>query len=158
MSTEEALQQSLIARFDFLNGHIRIQRPRRIWADVPAAAFEQVLPVLVKEFQFNILCTITGLDAGDNLELIYHLAQIGGVTLSLKTAVPKANPVWKTVLATFPGCTIYERELVDLLGLQVEGLPPGSRYPLTDDWPAGQFPLRKDWKPAAAAADKEAQP
>lgn len=154
MSPEETIQQNLIAKFDFLNGRVRIQRARRIWVDVPAASFDQVLPALVRDFQFTILCTITGLDEGENLGLIYHLAQIGGITLNLKTTVPKAKPVWKTVLAFFPGCTFYERELVDLFGLQVEGLPPGSRYPLPDIWPAGQYPLRKDWN-AAPAASKE---
>ena len=67
--------------------------------------------------------------------------------LNLKLAVPKAKPVIKTVSGLFPGCVIYERELVDLLGAEVEGLPPGERYPLPDNWPAGQYPLRKDWKP-----------
>jgi len=33
-----------------------------------------------------------------------------------------------------------------MLGVQIEGLPPGKRYPLPDNWPAGQYPLRKDWK------------
>jgi Ni,Fe-hydrogenase III component G len=41
---------------------------------------------------------------------------------------------------------------VDLLGIQVQGLPTGNRYPLPDDWPANQYPLRKDWQPADAAA------
>jgi Ni,Fe-hydrogenase III component G len=36
--------------------------------------------------------------------------------------------------------------MMDLFGMQVEGLPPGNRYPLPDDWPPNQYPLRKDWK------------
>ena len=32
-----------------------------------------------------------------------------------------------------------------MLGIKVEGLVPGRRYPLPDDWPKGQYPLRKDW-------------
>jgi Ni,Fe-hydrogenase III component G len=35
---------------------------------------------------------------------------------------------------------------MDLLGVRIEGLPAGKRYPLTDDWPANEFPLRKNWK------------
>ena len=46
----------------------------------------------------------------------------------------------------FPAAEIYERELIDLLGAKVAGLPEGKRYPLPDDWPAGEYPLRKDWK------------
>jgi membrane-bound hydrogenase subunit beta len=33
-----------------------------------------------------------------------------------------------------------------MFGIEVEGVPPGRRYPLPDDWPEGQYPLRKDWK------------
>ena len=47
----------------------------------------------------------------------------------------------------FSNAEYYEKELVDLLGFRVEGLPPGPRYPLPDDWPEGQYPLRKEWKP-----------
>ena len=38
---------------------------------------------------------------------------------------------------------------MDLLGFQVQGLTEGSRYPLPDVWPAGQYPLRKDWSAEA---------
>ena len=88
---------------------------------------------------------ITGLDLGERLGLIYHLARESGVTLNLETSVPKENPVVRSVIEAFPAAECYERELVDLLGFQVEGLPVGSRYPLPDSWPVGQYPLRKDW-------------
>jgi Ni,Fe-hydrogenase III component G len=35
---------------------------------------------------------------------------------------------------------------VDLLGIKVNGLASGHRYPLPDNWPKGEYPLRKDWK------------
>jgi Ni,Fe-hydrogenase III component G len=65
--------------------------------------------------------------------------------LNLTVAVPKENPVLQTVMGYFPPAETYERELIDLLGMKVEGLPPGSRYPLPEGWPEGQYPLRKDW-------------
>jgi len=109
--------------------------------------FAEVFDYAVKQMKFLHLCTITGLDEGENLAFIYHLAQDSGILLNLKTSVPKDNPVLKTVMPYFAGAEIYERELVDLLGAKIQGLPAGHRYPLTDDWPKGQFPLRKDWKP-----------
>ncbi|MDD5679724.1 MAG: NADH-quinone oxidoreductase subunit C, partial [Candidatus Omnitrophica bacterium] len=60
--------------------------------------------------------------------------------------IPRENPAVKTVTEYFHAADAYERELTDLLGIKVEGLPPGHRYPLPDNWPAGQYPLRKDWK------------
>jgi Ni,Fe-hydrogenase III component G len=68
--------------------------------------------------------------------------------LNLKTAVAKNKPQVETITAYFPGAEIYERELMDLLGVKIEGLSDGNRYPLTDDWPLDQHPLRKDWKPS----------
>ena len=35
---------------------------------------------------------------------------------------------------------------MDLLGIKVNGLAEGQRYPLPEDWPKGDYPLRKDWK------------
>ena len=95
--------------------------------------------------QFTILCAMTGLDLGATLGVIYHLARPSGVVLNLATALPKDKPVLQSVTARFPAAAAYERELVDLLGFQVQGLPEGPRYPLPDNWPAGQHPLRKDW-------------
>jgi membrane-bound hydrogenase subunit beta len=148
VSPEEVISQELINRFSYLEGNIKIQRPRRIFLETDYKNFPEVFDYAVKQLKFSHLCTITGLDEQEKISLIYHLAQDSGVLLNLQTNVPKQNPVLATVTPYFAGAEIYERELVDLLGAKVEGLGPGHRYPLTDDWPAGQFPLRKDWKPA----------
>lgn len=94
-----------------------------------------------------MLCTITGTDEGEKIGFIYHIAKEDGTILGLKTYAPKTNPVIKTITDSFPPADIYERELMDLLGAKIEGLAPGRRYPLSDDWPADEYPLRKDWKP-----------
>jgi len=147
MSREEQIQEDVVKRFPFLKDKFKVLRPRRLSAEVAYENFPEVLGYFVEQQKFPILCTITGLDEGDRLGFVYHLAQEGGITLNLKTDVPKSNPVIKTVTGTFPVAEIYEREVVDLFGARVEGLPPGNRYPLTDDWPLDQHPLLKDWKP-----------
>ena len=48
----------------------------------------------------------------------------------------------------FPSLMLHEREMVDLFGVQVSGLPEGPSYPLPDGWPAGEYPLRKEWNPS----------
>jgi Ni,Fe-hydrogenase III component G len=145
MNREESIQKFLVTKFPFLEGKTRLQRARRVYADVDYSDFRQVLEYAVKELDFVFLCTMTGLDEGENFSLIYHLTRQDGVILSISTRIPKNKPVLKTITDIFKGCEIYEREVVDLLGIQVEGLPPGKRYPLPDDWPEGQYPLRKDW-------------
>lgn len=146
MSDEENIQSELVSKFPFLQGKVRIQRARRIFVDLPQENFRPVFDHAVNGMGFVILCTITGLDLGDKLGAIYHLARENGVTLNLSTAVPKDKPVLQTVSDTFPPADAYERELHDLLGFDVQGLPAGNRYPLPDGWPANQYPLRKDWK------------
>ncbi|MDR1727001.1 MAG: NADH-quinone oxidoreductase subunit C [Acidobacteriota bacterium] len=150
MANEQAIQMELQDTFPYLNEKIVVTRERRIWAEVASEHFFEVFDYLVKhpKWDFPILCLITGLDSGDNLEFIYHLARRDGTMFNLKTFVPKSNPVHKTVTTDyFPGAELYERELVDVLGAKIEGLPPGNRYPLPDGWPDGQYPLRKDWTP-----------
>ena len=44
-----------------------------------------------------------------------------------------------------PGAVLYEREIQEMFGIVVEGIPDGRRLNLPDDWPDGVFPLRKDW-------------
>ena len=146
MAKEEEIQQSLTRQFPALEGKLKLQRARRMWVEVALPDFESVLDYLRKSQGFVILTTMTGLDKGEYLGVIYHLAREDGIMLNVEVSVPKADPVIKTVTGVFPGADHYEREIVDLLGFKVEGLAPGFRYPLTDDWPAGQYPLRKDWK------------
>ena len=92
------------------------------------------------------LGTITGLDSGEKFEIIYHFYDAQGLVFNLKVFIPRDDPKVPSVTEVFPGSFLYERELMDLFGIEVVGTPSGRRYPLPDNWPAGQYPLRKDWK------------
>ena len=146
---EEAIRQKLVDRFAFLADKVRVTRQRRLFATVDAGNFEKVFAFAIKDLDFKILCTITGLDNGPTLGFIYHITRQDGITLSIQYDVPKDKPVINTIIKYFPPADIYERELIDLLGAKVEGLGEGIRYPLSDDWPKDEYPLRKDWKPFA---------
>jgi membrane-bound hydrogenase subunit beta len=145
MSVEDKVLQELLKGFPFLENKARIQRQRRIFVDLAEEKFFEVFDYCVKQLNFSILSAITGLDEGEVFGFIYHISRDDGVVLSLKINIPRENLVLKTVTDYFLSAEIYERELVDLLGVKVEGLKEGKRYPLPDDWPAGQYPLRKGW-------------
>ena len=134
---EESIKRQLIEQFKYLTDKTAVQRVRRIFADVPVDNFAEIFDYAVSKLGFVILATITGLDEGPTLGVIYHITRESGIILNLHISIPKDKPVIKTVSARFPAADAYERELVDLLGAQVEGLPAGNRYPLPDGWPAG---------------------
>lgn len=146
MSNEERLTQQLTGQFPFLSEATRIQRERRIFVKCEYVRFMEVFEYIVQNMRFDRLSTLTGFDDGEVLSVMYHMANSEGQLLNLSTSVPKADPKLKTVTSFFPTAELYERELIDLLGFDVEGLPEGgNRYPLTDDWPRDEHPLRKDW-------------
>ncbi len=152
---EKKLQSDLVSAFQFLADKVTIQRVRRVWAEVPMDQLHSVLVHAKEQLGFLMLCTITGTDEGADLGLLYHMANEGGVVLTLMTRAPKDGPGPQTITPYFPQAELYEREVVDLLGVRIQGLPPGNRYPLPEGWPEGQYPLRKDWSREAVDAPKE---
>lgn len=153
MIQEEIIQRELVDKFKFLENQIKIQRVRRIFAEVDIAYFNEVFVFSVQTLDFKILCAITGLDEINRFGIIYHLANENGIVLSLKIFIPKDKPLISSITKYFSSAEIYEREIVDLFGINVEGLPQGKRYPLPDNWPQGQYPLRKDWKKEGVKQD-----
>lgn len=146
MSAEDTIINELIKKFGFLQNGIVLQRARRITADIDMQNFDSVLKYAMEMLGFSILCTITGLDEGNSFGIIYHVGRQDGTVLNLKIHIPKDNPKISTITGVFPQADIYEREIADLLGIKIEGLAEGKRYPLPDDWPSDEYPLRKDWK------------
>jgi membrane-bound hydrogenase subunit beta len=148
MSKEEIIKNDIIKRFPKLAEAIVIKRERRMWLDVDCGQVAEVFDHLVKKMKFKILSAITGLDEGTSLAVIYHMSPDNCVMLSLRTHLSKENPVIATVSHLFPNADIYEREMVDLLGIKVTGLSETPRYPLPETWPRTDFPLRKEFKVA----------
>jgi Ni,Fe-hydrogenase III component G len=158
MTNEEIIQQQLIAQFPATDGKFLIQRARRIWVEVPLDIFIPLFKYVKEDLKFVEFCTMTGLDEGENLGFLYHMAQEHtGIMLNLKISAPKTNPVIPTVTGFFPSAEIPEREVEDLLGAKVDGLAPGRRYPLPDDWPENDHPLLKNWKPREEAVKTEVE-
>ncbi len=147
MGAEEQVSQELIKRFNYLQDKVRVARQRRMFVEVSLEHFKEVFEYVQYRQGFKMLCAITGLDEGETFGIIYHCAHDNGTMMNIKMHIPRNNPVLSSVTPYFPSAEAYERELIDLLGIQVQGLPEGPRYPLPDDWPSNEHPLRKDWKP-----------
>jgi len=157
---EEDIVQVLTDHFDGLTAEI--QRERRIWLTCPRSSFIELLAFIHDELDFSQLCTVTGMDTGEEFQLIYHLAHDGGIVINARVNAPHDDPTFETATDIFKGGVLYELEARNLLGLKIQGIPDDIRYPLPDNWPEGQYPQRKDWvNPADAdtapegAADKD---
>jgi membrane-bound hydrogenase subunit beta len=144
MANDEFMK-SLEAKLIGVVFNMTAPRERRIFAETTSEKLVEATRLLKECGMINI-GTITGLDSGDRFEVIYHFYNSQGLLFNLKVFIARNQPKIPSVTSVFPGVFLYERELMDLLGIIVEGTPPSRRYPLPDNWPEGQYPLRKDWK------------
>ena len=152
--SEEDIVRSLTGRFDWITA--TVQRKRRIWVESPRESLIELLTFLSDELGFNFLCTISGVDTGEEFQLIYHLAHDAGIVLSVRTSAPHADPSFDTVSDIYKGCLLYELEARNLLGLTIRGIPEDISYPLPDNWPKSEYPLRKSWVVPGSEDKKDA--
>jgi membrane-bound hydrogenase subunit beta len=90
---------------------------------------------LVNDLYVRHIMTITGLDLGQNLQIIYHFSH-EQETIHVKTNVPKARPVALSIVDLVPGVILYEMEIHDMLGIEFIGNPWKDRkLLLPDEWP-----------------------
>lgn len=119
--------------------------PRRIFAKVEVNRLREMINWLKLEQGFTHLSTISGVDLGQSFEILYHFAN-DFTCLTVRTEIPRDNPILPSICSLIPGAVLYERELQDMFGITVQDLPDPRPLLLPDDWPAGNYPLRKDWK------------
>lgn len=143
-----ALEEKLQAARDILApwaGEFQTPEPNRV--DVPIAA-ENLLAAVeaLNAARWGYLAAITGLDMGaeaGQIEVLYHFCE-GAAVLTLRVATPRAEATVPSVCPVIPSASIFERELIEMMGITVTGTPDRGRLFLADDWPDGVYPLRKD--------------
>ena len=123
---------------------IKISRPRRLFICIEKEGLEKAVQGLFT-LGFSQLSTITGVDTGQGIEVIYHLNRDGKILLSVKVCVDKEHSSIPTITTFIPGATLYEREIHDLFGVTFTGHQDLSPLILPEDWPKDVFPLRKEW-------------
>ena len=95
-------------------------------------------------------------DAGpqvERLEALYHFCEEAAV-VTLRVRVPCDDARIPSVCSVIPYATLYERELMEMFGIIVEGTPVPDRLLLPDDWPEGVYPMRKAFSGLAAGQKK----
>jgi NADH-quinone oxidoreductase subunit C len=98
-----------------------------------------------ENLRFDFFCNLAGVDAVERFEVVYSLASTTkGLRLDFKVLLPHDRPEVESVQAVWPAANWYEREIWELLGINVLNHDNLTRFLLPDDWNQGH-PLRKDW-------------
>jgi Ni,Fe-hydrogenase III component G len=132
---------------------LRSERPDPDRLDVFLRRPEDLLPAVaaLRVKRLGYLAAITGLDHGpqDGLEVLYHFPA-GAAVITLRLPVAPLDPRVPSLCDLIPSAAPHERELAEMFGITVEGIPNPKRLYISDDWPEKEYPLRKAWQPTSA--------
>jgi len=131
-----------------VGGQVAKFRKSTILTVSPDRAKEACQLILTELPEFHHLSTITGIDDDPSITLYYHFWQ-GKDFLTVKTGVPKTDPVIPSFVDILPSALLYEAEVKDLLGVLFQGNPLMQRRLLLPDSypPEAPPPLRKEADP-----------
>ncbi len=81
-------------------------------------------------------------------EVVYHLSSVQNhdfrdIVVNLKESVARNNPRVTSLVSVWPGVENYERECLEMFGIQFDGHPHPEKLFLNDNWD-GPPPLRKE--------------
>ncbi len=144
MNTENALKAAgeLLAEWT-----IAANTPESNRLDVVIGAENLIASVsAMLDGRWGYLAGITGLDLGvqaGQFEVLYHFCA-GAAVLTLRVRTPRDHAVVPSICTVLPSAIFYERELREMLGVEVTGLTNTDHLFLPDDWREGVYPLRKD--------------
>jgi NADH-quinone oxidoreductase subunit D len=152
MTTERLLQQAKTLLQEYTK-ETAAPEPNRLDAVIDAADLPKAAGAL-RAANWGYLAALTGLDLGpeaNQIEALYHICEEAAVA-TLRVRVPREGGAVPSIHQLHPNALFYEREFLEMFGVQVTGLPDTSRFFLPDDWPDGIYPLRKGTNPNEAAS------
>jgi ech hydrogenase subunit E len=104
------------------------------------------------EIRWGHLTSITGLDPGvdtGEIEVLYHFRRQAAV-VGLRVRTRRDSASLPSICGIIPSASFLEREMGEMFGVEVVGMPQHGKLFLADDWPEGVYPLRKDFDPEQA--------
>ena len=98
-----------------------------IWLEIEPKDFKEAVKLLCT-IQFPHFAIISDNDLGKEIKLTYHFSLYYGerfkeISLNLATNLPKNNLKVPTITDLIPGAQTSEREIKEMLGVTIEGLP-----------------------------------
>lgn len=118
----------------------------RIYLRVESKVAPEVVEYLFFKYKCR-LCTATGIDTREGIEIIYHMAKDDkNMVINVKTLIPYPDLEIDSIGKKIPAFWWIEREINEMLGVTFKGHPDMRRLLLADSFPKGKYPLRKDFK------------
>ncbi|HDS59882.1 MAG TPA: NADH-quinone oxidoreductase subunit C [Thermoplasmatales archaeon] len=121
-----------------------------LWVPVERHRLKEVVAHLIdRTDHFPHFSVISPSDEGDQVELNYHFTvnygiPQGEIAVTLKVLVPKDDCWVPTLTDLIPGTAFSEREIIEMMGVDVHGLEDKRHLFLTEDFPEGVYPWRRD--------------
>jgi NADH-quinone oxidoreductase subunit C len=103
---------------------------------------KKLLPVLkdLKSLGLTRISSISGVDEGKGVEVIYHFIH-KKKTINLRITLDKKDCALETITDMYPGANLFERELSEMMGVEIRNHPNLKKLFLAKDSPKN--PLRK---------------
>ena len=116
------------------------EREKRLDVSIEVA---DLLPAVTSLKGWGYFSAIVGLDESEMLAVLYVFCA-GDTVLTLKVQLTHDSPHLPSLYSILPATLLQERELAEMFGIEIDGIPDNSRFLLPDEWPDGVYPLRKD--------------
>ena len=133
--------------FKSLGAQIDSSKPGLIILKVALQDLANSIKTVVEQLGISHLSTMTGLDLGENIDVLYHFWK-NDLIASVRVSVPKSNKHASSIVEIVPGAILYEMEVHDLFGVIFDGNPwMDRRLLLPDRYPTDlPPPLLKETK------------
>jgi Ni,Fe-hydrogenase III component G len=142
--------QSVTSLFSTYIDHTNQPEDGRLDIYIPADKIAYAVGVMVSTGNWH-LSAITGIDIPQTaqqdgaIEILYQFCQ-KSIIVTLRIQVSYGMPIAPSICKVIPAAVLYEREVVEMFGVILEGMPMRDRLLLPDDWPDYVYPLRKSFK------------
>ncbi len=148
----EKVAKAIEERFPEAEVQVKTNRwgRQRVWVRVPREKYRELMgfiKALDSKAHYSIgIEQDWGEELGFLSHLVIHYGDAPAVSLIVDVHAPKDDPVIPDVSDIFPIALQFEREGMEMVGLDFDGAPDKRRLFLPDDFPEGIYPLRLDEK------------
>ena len=152
--------EELVAAFEEKGLDTRVQRVtagvrnpverHTLWVTVPRDRLLEVLGDLI-EMTDHVphFSVISPSDEDETIDVNYHFTvnyggQLEEIAVTFQVTIPKDDCWVPTLTELMPATAFSEREIIEMMGIDVRGLADKRHLFLTEDFPQNVYPWRRD--------------